>query len=59
MKMDYVKNEMIADTLINNETVTILVALTSWAGSTTLRPTITMTREQYLKEVACQEVKDI
>lgn len=53
------KNEMIADTLINNETVTISGGSTSWAGSTTLRPTITMTREQYLKEVACQEVKDI
>lgn len=50
---------MIADTLINNDTITFSGGYSSWAGSTTPRPTITMSREQYLKDIACQEVKDI
>lgn len=50
---------MIADTLINNDTITISGGYSSLSGSTTPRPTITMSREQYLRDIACQEVKDI
>lgn len=50
---------MITDTLINNDTITISGGYSSLAGSTTPRSTITMPREQYLRDIACQEVKDI
>ena len=51
--MENTKYEMKADMLIPNDTVTISGGYNYWPGNPNPIPAITMSREQYLREVTC------